>query len=997
MSVRVRASRVAVGAAILAGCGVLYGQSRPRERTVLVSQGTSMAVAVSPDGSRLVIDLQGSLWSLPRKGGAAGRITDSSHDARQAAWAPDGTRIAFQSYRNGGWDIWTVRPDGTGLTSVTSGPFDDREPHWSPDGSRLAFSSDRSGNYDIWVLELASGTLRRVTSDPSDEFSPAWSPDGRELAFVAPGRSPAGLYAAALEGAVRVVNASTDTLGAPVWTPTAGRLVFTALSNDSVRLMLGDREVSAEEDVFPFRPQWAAAGDDASLSLIYTADGQIKERPNGGLGAARVIPFTADLDVARAAYTPRSRDFDSSAPRPVRGLVRPNLSPDGERVVFSALGDLWTASVGGTPVRVTESTHVDTDPVWSPDGAHLAYASDREGSLDIWIRDLASGAERRMTTASDAEMYPVWSPDGTMVAFVTVVSATGGRLSVVDVKTNAVTRLLDTTTGPISPGWSADGKSVFASILRPYSSRFREGVNEIVTIAVTGGAPRSLALAAHRSIGKRGEGPAWSPDGRHLATVLDGQLHVIPLTATGDAAGSPKRVAAGLADQVSWSADSRRVLYSENDKLMIAPIDGGPARKWPLDLTYARRIPSDTYVIHAGRLVDGVRPEARENVDVFISRNRITRVVAHLPGGAAGAADAHQGRVVDASNLTVMPGLIEGHGHYAAEYGERFDQIHLAYGVTSVRSPGGHPYASVAERESIEAGVRPGPRLFLTGYLLDGNRIFYPMAAAVPTEAAIDREIERARQLEFDFIKTYVRLPDLLQQRAIRAAHRIGLSVSSHEVYPAGAFAVDSVEHLGATSRRGYSPKQSGLRRAYEDVIGIVAGSGMTVTPTLTLGRARASILQSAPLRAEPRWQLQPAWVRAPFEAAAAPRPEVPGQRFETLREYHKAGVPILAGTDSPLVPYGISLHLELEYYVTAGLTPFEALQAATINIARALHVDRDLGTIEAGKLADLVFVEGNPLTDIRATRNLRAVVANGVVMPVEQLAKPAATTGSTR
>ncbi|MEO5894197.1 MAG: amidohydrolase family protein [Vicinamibacterales bacterium] len=949
-----------------------------------------MAVAVSPDGSRLVIDLQGALWTLPRRGGTAKRITDSSDDARQPAWAPDGTRIAFQGYRNGGWDLWTVRPDGTGLTSVTSGPFDDREPHWSPDGSRLAFSSDRSGNYDIWVLELASGALRRITTDLSNEFSPAWSPDGREIAFVAPGRAPAGLYAATLDGTVRMVATSTDTLGAPAWPLVSGGMVFSALSKDIVRLMLADRELSADEDVSPFRPQWAP-GPDARPALIYTADGQIKERPDGGLGAARVIPFRADLDVARAAYTPRKHDFDSTAPRRVRGLLRPNLSPDGQRVVFSALGDVWIARRGETPVRMTDDAHVDTDPVWSPDGTRVAYVSDREGSLDIWVRDLASRAERRLTTASDAEMWPVWSHDGRSIAFVTVVNATSGRLSVVDVTTGKVTLLLATTDGPINPGWSADGGTVFASVLHPYSSRFREGVNEIVAIPVEGGTPRPLALAPHVSIGRRGESPAWSPDGRHVAAVLDGALHVIPLAPTGDAAGPPRRVADGLADQVSWSADSKRVLYSDNDRLMIAPIGGGSASEWPIEFTYTTRVPSDSYVIHAGRLVDGIRAEARENVDVFISRNRITRVIPHVAGGAPGVADQHQGRVVDASNLTVMPGLIEGHGHYAAEYGARFDRIHLAYGITSVRSPGGHPYASVAEHESIAAGRRAGPRLFFAGYLLDGNRIFYPMAAAAPTEAAIDRELERAQRLGYDFIKTYVRLPDGLQQRAIQGAHRIGLPVSSHEIYPAGAFGVDSVEHLAATSRRGYSPKQSVLRRAYEDVIAVVARSGMTITPTLTLGRARTSIQQSAPLRAEPRWQLQPVWIRAPFEAAGARREEVAGQRLETLMDYHRAGVPVLAGTDSPLVPYGISLHLELEYYVTAGLTPFQALQAATINIARALHVDGDLGTIEAGKLADLVIVEGNPLTDIRATRNLRTVVANGAVMTIEQLTKPAA------
>src|SRR5262249_51143953 len=200
-----------------------------------------------------------------------------------------------------------------------------------------------------------------------------------------------------------------------------------------------------------------------------------------------------------------------------------------------------------------------------------------------------------------------------------------------------------------------------------------------------------------------------------------------------------------------------------------------------------------------------------------------------------------------------------------------------------------------------------------------------------------------------------------------------------------------SVEHTGATSRRGYSPKQSALGRSYEDVIQIIAKSRMTITPTLALGGYQAAVAADPSLAQDPRMtRLQPAWVQAGGgRGGAAPANPQALRTFaqrssKALLDLLHAGVPIVAGVDAPLVPYGVSLHTELAAYVESGFMPFQALQTATVNTAALLNAQSDLGTIEPGKLADIAIVEGNPLVNIRDTIRVRTVIKNGEVFLIE-------------
>lgn len=970
----------------------ITGQPPPREVRLTLSEGTSMAAAVSPDGRTIALDLLGALWTMGIDGGPARRILDDGYDARLPTWSPDGTQLAFQAYLRDTWHIWTINADGTGLQEVTSGPFDDREPHWSPDGTRLAFSSDRSGNYDIWVLTLTSGEVRRLTTHSANDSMPAWSPDGREVAFVSD-RPERGIYARAVGSAAeRLVAPDAGALWSPAWTPDGKAVAYVVVNGATSRLKVGGAVVSeAGEDVFPFRPHWVGTAD-----VIYTADGLVKRRPRAG-GPARLVPFSAEVRFTRAAFTPKRRDFAPDGPQKVRGLMHPVISPDGSRVAFAALGDLWVVSATGgeaAPERLTRDAFIEMNPAWSPDGNQLAFSSDRGGEMDLWVRDLRTGRDRRIAGGGEKAS---WSPDGMRLAYLD----TASQLRVVDVKTLEGRQAHERLNEPGRPSWSPDGRAVVMSALHPYSTRFREGTNQVLWVQVEPN-PSSTGRDAfapdrwfdplpHKSVGMRENlGPEWSPDGRQMAAIVDGSLHVYPVSRDGAPTGPARRLSPDLASSPSWTADSRRILYQGLDRFRIVNLDDGSVREVVPRLSWEARRTTGTTTVHAGRLFDARDTTARQAMDIVIEGNRIRQVEPHR-------ADLHRGTVVDATGGTVLPGLIESHTHLSKGYGEALGRIWLSFGITTIRNPASNPFEANEDRESIDAGMRVGPRVVTTGEPLDGTRIYYPGGVALDSGALVDDYMARAQALGFDFIKTYVRLPDLIQKRIVDAAHRAGMPVTSHEIYPAVAWGADGVEHIRGTSRRGFTPKNSETHHTYRDVIDLLAASGMTITPTigiqggyqlLTLrdgswmGDARlARLFRASALDAAKALRGKPS---TPQDVAAREALVVPQERF--VGALHRAGGRVIGGTDSPINPYGMSLLLELEHYVRGGMTPAEVIRTVTAVPAEAMGLGADLGTIEPGKLADLVVVAGNPLASISDLRKMRTVIKDGVVYSLESL-----------
>ncbi|PSJ30257.1 amidohydrolase [Streptosporangium nondiastaticum] len=1015
---RRRFLQAAAGTAAAAGvAGALPGavavaatvESPVESGALSFTAATNGAASLAPGGDRLVAEVQNVLWSVPRKGGEAVAITPADLEPTRPVHSPDGRQLAVCAYRGGGFHIWTLRADGSGLRQVTDGPWDDRGPAWSPDGSRIAFASERGGDpvagspYRVWVVDVRTGALTQVTGVSGQEgplqdgawedFDPVWSPDGARLLFVRGRLAGAALEARTVasvpadgRGPVRVEH--TEAAAGQIMTPAVapdGRLAYlrtTPAPAAGCTLVVDGEPVAIDGDVEPVPPRWTPSGE-----LLLTVSGTFRVVRPRAPRDAEVVPFAGRLAVPRPRYRTKRYDFDAGGVHAVRSLHFPALSPDGRRVAFGALNALWVADVAGgrPPRRVVKAdpARYPFGPTWSADGRSLVYAGDSGGLLAARRHDLASGADTVL--AEGGRAYPVLSPDGRRLAALDL----AGNLVVRDLAAGT-DRVLAAALGggglPGRPSWSPDGRYVALCDRNRLNQRFREGYNLVRVIDTAGGGARLHALAPHVSLSDRyGSGPVWSPDGQHMAVIAESALWLLPVRPDGTPDGEPRRLTDEAAEDPSWAADSRTLLYLSAGRLRLLDVESGSARTVRVPLDYRRPVPADT-VVHAGRFWDGTGDTVREDVDLVVRDGRIAAVEPHRARRAAG-------RTVDASSGTVIPGLWDTHTHpYQNTYGGRQTALQLAYGITTAVSFGGGAHEQARIREAVAAGELTGPRLLATGELLDGARVAYSMGRAHRTREGLRRSLSRAEALDWDFVKTYVRAPGWLMEEAARFAHdRLGVRAGSHLLSPGVQLGQDLTTHLQATQRLEFGHATSASGRAYQDVEEIYTRGGFHLVATIFTS---VPLLGEAPaLAQDPRvTRMMPPWdVEVVRRTAAAPptADQLATLERETgvYRRVLAGGGLVALGTDAPLVPVGLSLHLGLRALHRYGLSPAQALRTATVLPARVFGADRDLGTLEPGKLADVTVVDGDPFTDFDALVRTVSVLRGGVPFEAARLA----------
>jgi hypothetical protein len=536
-----------------------------------------------------------------------------------------------------------------------------------------------------------------------------------------------------------------------------------------------------------------------------------------------------------------------------------------------------------------------------------------------------------------------------------------------------------------------------------FNSRFREGYNKLRVIDIASKVPTWYAVGpAPETISDREEGAAvWSPDGRKVAFIGDSVLKVIPMNPDGSPAGPAVQITNHSSDMPSWAADSETILYMNNGQLKKIRADGSHVELVPLNLKYKPHLGKGTTVIHAGKLWNGLSENTIENVDIIIKGARISRIEPHSATNANRA-----DKFVDASNLTVIPGLWDSHYHPVNVYsGSQFNLVWaamFAYGFTSVQSVAGAVYPSTELREAIEAGNLVGPRLLTSSQLLEGNRSSYSFARNVRNPDVADLECTKYKALDIDWVKSYVRAPIPVMNRLARCAQEMGVPSATHLLYPGTSTGIQGLSHMQATQRMGYGFAKSPTGVSYQDVTSLLGEADMHLMETLGSGGLVAGAVS------DPRFKRRDDLISNERFNVLMPAPYVNGilgqqprtdAQLATLKiatdddaRSIASGALFSLGTDVPLNAPGTTNHTSLQQ-LTLSISNFEAMKSVTIGAAQMSFKDNDLGSIEVGKLADIVIVEGNPLEDVKYAAYTKYVIKNGIVYTLDQIMAPFKTT----
>ncbi len=990
------------------------------------TEGTWMAVDVSPDGKWIVFDLLGDIYIMPVEGGEAKALTSGTPYDVQPRFSPDGKKISFTSDRDGIDNLWIMNTDGSKPQQITKEK--ERQVNnavWTPDGNYLIgrkhYRNTRSlGAGEMWLFHTGGGNGLQLTKRRNweqDAGEPAISPDGRYLYYsedVTPGggfqynKDPYGVIyvvqrldreTGRTEQYIRGAGGSAR----PQPSPDGKTIAFVRRVGLKSVLFLYDIESGRETAAYDRldhdqQEAWAIFGvypgfswTPDNKSIVIWAKGKIWKVDVKTKHVAE-IPFKVKI---KQAITDAVRFPKEVSPEKVdvKMLRWVTVAPDEKSVVYAALGKLWIRPLpNGTPKRVTrDEKNIEMFPSFSPDGKWLVYATWNDAEMGALQKVRADGSgQTKLTAVKGTFIEPSFSPDGKKVVYRKIggsglrgnlfskeagvywIPAEGGKATLI---TEEGTR----------PQFMKDGDRIFL-----FS---REGEKTALVSVGLVGEKRRVHFVSDNA-----QEMVPSPDEQWIGLVERYQAYLAPFPETGQAvsigpasADYPmKKLTRDAANYLSWSGNSKRLYWSLGPELFsreltntftFVPGAKDSVQEKPdtvgvqIGFQAQTDVPSGILALVGATVISMKGEEVIPNATMLIDGNRITAI-----GPSSSVTVPANAKRVDVGGKFIMPGMVDVHAH--GNFGDWSPQTNwiyyanLAFGVTTMHDPSATTDYVFSNSEMVKAGMMVGPRVYSTGTILYGAEGSFK--AVVNNFDDAMAHLRRLKAVGAFSVKSYNQPRRDQRQQIIEAARELKMLVvpeGGSTFFWNMTMVLDG--HTGVEHNIPIAP-------VYNDVVQLVSKSKTGLTPTL--------IVNYAGLSGEYYWyQTTKVWEnerllrftpREIIDARSRRRQmanEDDYQFIETSKAVKKvldAGGKVQLGAHGQL--QGLGAHWELWMLQQGGMTNMEAIRCATLNGAQYLGLDTDLGSLEPGKLADLIVTDKNPLDNIRNSESIRYVMKNG-------------------
>jgi len=990
-------------------------------------EGTWMSVDVSPDGKKIVFDLLGDIYIMPIGGGEATLLAGGTPYETQPQFSPDGKKISYTSDREGGDNIWVMDVDGKNTHSVTKEKVRLlNNAIWTPDGqyliARKHFVNTRSlGAGEMWMYHISGGDGVQLTKRRNwqqNASDPSISPDGRYLYYdedVSPGnaydynRNPYGVIYVIQRldretGKVQRFVTGNGGSVRPQVSPDGKLLAFVRRVRLNSVLYLCNIETAEEWPIYDglskdAQETWAIFGVHPGFSwtpdgknIVISAKGKIL-KINISTKEAKQIPFKARIkqhitDALRFPQQVAPERFDLKMLRWV------TTSPDGKSVVYNALGHLYIKQLpNGEPKRLTTDQHFEFYPSFSPDGKWVVYSTWLDKDKGAVYKARSSGGRGlKLTAAKGTYTEPSFSRDGRRIVF----GKQGGDMlrgqaysnepGVYWIPAEGGNATLITDEGS-SPRFNRKGDRIFL-----ISSEGEK--TALISVNMTGG-DRRVHLTSDNA-----QQIVPSPDEQWVAFTERYNSYIATLPLTGQAVQigpsttdfPVKRITRDAGMYLHWSADSKTVYWSLGPELFSRTlantfkfVEGAPdsiqEKPDSAGVNIGFKVPTDkpsgNIALVGATIVSMKGDEVLPNATILVEQNRIKSI------GAANTVAIPAGtKSFDVSGKFIMPGMIDVHAHGpAASIGITPQQnwafyANVAYGVTTEHDPSNDTEEIFASSEMINAGVVVGPRLYSTGTILYGAEGSFK--AVVNNLDDAKSHLRRLKAVGAFTVKSYNQPRRDQRQQIIEAGRELQMMV-----VPEGGstFYWNMTQILDGHTGIEHSLPVSPL---YKDAVTIFAKSQTGYTPTLVVsyGGIFGENYWYTNTKVWENKRLLTFVPRSLIDARSRRRMMVEEDDWNHIENARGVKAVVDAGGKAQLGAHGqlqgLGAHWELWSFVQGGMTPMEAIRCATIFGAEYIGLDKDLGSLEPGKLADLIIMEKNPLDNTRNSESITYVMLNG-------------------